>query len=159
MYDRSDWPHWIDEDGDCQNARAEALIQASKVPVKFKRNKGCVVSHGQWFDPYSGQTFTQASKLDIDHIVPLKEAHVSGAANWPRSKKRAFANDPINLIVVSARENREKGAKDPNHWLPDATEFHCVYIKRWHEVKVKYSLSMDTKEQSIIAKYKSTCRF
>ena len=70
-YNRKDWPHWIDEDNDGQNTRAEVLIESSQVPVKFKRNRGCSVSHGLWTDPYTGMTSTQESDLDIDHIVPL----------------------------------------------------------------------------------------
>ena len=71
---------------------------------------------GSWNDPYSGRTITDASKLDIDHMVPLKEAHESGAANWPRERERAYANDlddPDTLIAVDRRLNRQKGAKDP----------------------------------------------
>lgn len=158
IYDRDDWPHWIDKDGDCQNERAEALIKVSKVAVKFKRNKGCTVTQGQWVDPYSGQTFTQASKLDIDHIVPLKEAHISGGANWTRNQKRTFANDPINLIVVSAKENRQKGAKDPAQWLPEAVSFHCEYFDLWVTVKAKYGLKMDSKEETFILSSRSKCQ-
>ncbi len=150
LYDRKDWPHWVDFDRDCQDARAEALIAASTVPVKFKRNKGCVVSHGNWFDPYTGNTFTQASKLDIDHIIPLKEAHISGGDVWNREQRRTFANDPENLIVVSASENREKGAKDPAQWLPDTVSYRCEYVKQWSYVKTKYGLTVDAQEESAI---------
>lgn len=149
-YNRKDWPHWLDYDHDCQNARAEELIKSSSIAVKFKRNKGCVVSHGRWHDPYSGKTFTKASQLDIDHIVPLKEAHISGGSSWSRKRRRAFANDPENLIVVSAHENREKGAKDLAKWLPDVIEYRCQYVKRWVRVKARYSLNIDQNERSVI---------
>ena len=49
-------------------------------------------------------------------MVPLNEAHQSGAAHWSRERKRAFANDlddPDMLIPVDRRLDRHKGAKDP----------------------------------------------
>ena len=77
-YDRKAWKHWIDEDRDCQNARHEVLIAESSSTVVFKTDKGCRVISGAWNDSYSVRTITDASKLDIDHMVPLKEAHESG---------------------------------------------------------------------------------
>ena len=71
----------------------EVLIAESISPVGFKTSKGCRVVSGSRDDPYSGRTITDATKLDIDHMVPLKEAHQSGAANWSRERKRAYAND------------------------------------------------------------------
>lgn len=50
LYNREDWPHWIDADDDCQDTRAEILIASSSVAVKFKRNNGCNVSWGKWSD-------------------------------------------------------------------------------------------------------------
>lgn len=157
-YSRKDWPHWVDFDHDCQDARAEALISASTTPVKFKRNKGCVVSHGNWLDPYTGKTFTEANKLDIDHIIPLKEAHISGGDVWSQEQRQSFANDPENLIVVSASENRKKGAKDPAQWLPDTVSYRCEYVKRWSHVKTKYGLVLDAQEENAIKAVLANCK-
>ena len=44
-------------------------------------------------------------------MVPLKEAHISGASGWTKEKKRQFANDEENLLAVSRSANRSKGAK------------------------------------------------
>ena len=92
-YDRKSYHHWIDENRDCQNARHEVLIEESFSKVGFKSSKGCRVVSESWNDPYAGRTIIDATKLDIDHMVPLKEAHQSGAANWSRERKRAYAND------------------------------------------------------------------
>ncbi len=43
--------------------------------------------------------------MDIDH-VPLKEAWRSGGANWSKEKKRAFANDPKNLLATEDNANQ-----------------------------------------------------
>ena len=85
VYNRKDWPHWIDADGDCQNTRHELLIATSEAPVQFKNNKRCTVRYGHWYGVYTGQTFTKASDLDIDHVVPLAHAHRHGAADWTQS--------------------------------------------------------------------------
>jgi hypothetical protein len=82
LYDRSDWPHWLDDDKDCQNTRHEILIQTSNKAVEFKTDNECNVLAGEWYVPYSGDTFTISKDLDLDHIVPLKFAHGHGADNW-----------------------------------------------------------------------------
>ncbi len=153
-YDRADWPHWIDVDGDCQNTRAEVLIEASSEPVKFKRNKPCNVTWGRFFDPYTGKTFLKASDLDVDHIVPLAHAHEAGAAQWTRERKRDFANDPQNLIAVSRSENRKKGADTPIEYLPPRQAYRCEYLWRWLSVKIKYQLRLDLR---VVQMYQDEC--
>ena len=148
-YDRKSYRHWIDEDRDCQNARHEVLIEESLSTVGFKSSKECRVVSGSWNDPYSGKTITDAAKLDIDHMVPLKEAHESGAANWSRERKRAYANDlddPDTLIATDRRLNRQKGAKDPAEWLPPNPAYQTEYAKAWVAVKLKWGLTADAKE-------------
>ena len=73
-YDRKSYHHWIDENRDCQNARHEVLIEESLSKVGFKSSKGCRVVSESWNDPYAGRTIIDATKLDIDHRVPLEEA-------------------------------------------------------------------------------------
>jgi hypothetical protein len=118
LYNRSDWPHWLDDDKDCQNTRHEILIQTSTKPVEFKTDNECNVLAGGWYDPYSGDTFAISKDLDLDHIVPLKFAHGHGADKWGRKRKSMFANDLDNLILAKASLNRQKGAKGLTEWLP-----------------------------------------
>ena len=157
-YNRKDWPHWIDEDNDCQNTRAEILIQYSLEPVKFKRNKGCNVSWGKWIGPYTGKVFEKASDLDIDHIVPLAHAHKTGAANWTRKQKRAFANDPENLLPVDDNTNQEKGAKSPARWKPPLESYWCEYARKWRHIKAKYQLSISVPEERSLGVMGRKCK-
>ena len=77
-YDRKAWKYWIDADKDCQNTRHEVLLEESLGTVSFKTSKNCGVVSGSWLDAYSGDVFNDVSQLDIDHLIPLKEAHISG---------------------------------------------------------------------------------
>ncbi|MGM0953782.1 MAG: HNH endonuclease family protein [Pseudomonadota bacterium] len=52
-----------------------------------------------------------ASKIDIDHVVPLKWAWQHGANKWTKEKRERFANDPRNLWSVELSLNSQKGAK------------------------------------------------
>ena len=152
-YDRKAWKHWIDEDKDCQNARHEVLIEESLSTVVFKTEKGCRVVSGIWNDPYSGRTITDASKLDIDHMVPLKEAHESGGHAWDAYKRRDYANDlsdPNTLIAVDRSLNRQKGAGDPADWLPPNQAYQEEYAKAWVAVKLKWGLTADAKEIAVL---------
>ena len=156
-YRRKDYPHWIDKDKDCQNERQEALIRRSKVNVKFKRNKGCTVTQGEWFDFYSGKTFYRARDLDVDHLVPLMWAHNHGAYRWSREQKRVFANDHENLVLVWDKLNKEKGAAGPIAWLPPRVAFRCEYVKRFDGVVKKYGLEYGDKERREVERVFGEC--
>jgi hypothetical protein len=157
LYDRSDWPHWLDSDKDCQNTRHEILIQTSIKPVKFKSDRQCNVLSGEWFDSYSGETYFVSNELDLDHIVPLKFAHGHGGDKWSRDRKALFANDLANLILVQASLNRQKGAKGPDEWLPPNHQYRCEYIKLFNNVMAKYDLVYIPSEQRIVNKMIKAC--
>jgi hypothetical protein len=126
-------------------------------PLWVKQQKQCLVVSGLWIGLYPGNIFSNARQLDIDHVVPLKEAHISGASGWTKEMKRQFANDEDNLLAVSRSANRSKGAKDPAQWMPKNEAFHCEYIKKWVAVKEKYILYMDRNEQQKINRVLEGC--
>jgi hypothetical protein len=137
---------WIDADGDCQNTRNEVLIAESKVDVVMD-DSGCRVLYGIWICPFTGELFIKPIKLDIDHLVPLKEAWLSGADKWTKAERVAYANDlsyPEHLVAVKAGANRSKGARDIAEWLP--TKSQEEYKAQWFKVKKKYNLTFDASE-------------
>ena len=156
-YNRDNWPHWIDQDNDCQNTRHEILIRDSSQPVRFKNSKRCKVITGKWIGPYTGKTFMQASDIDIDHIVPLAHAYRNGGNSWSREQKKAFANDPDNLLAVDDFTNQSKGSKGPDRWMPPKKDYWCNYIGKWTMVKKKYGLIIREKEGFILKKFQQAC--
>jgi hypothetical protein len=150
----------IDEDGDCQNTRAEVLIVETRQPVTFTSAANCTVATGKWFDPYTGQTWTLASDVDVDHFVPLHNAHVSGGHAWDAAKKQAYANDmvdPDHLIAVEDNINQSKGASAPDTWKPPRTTYWCTYATDWAEVKKRWDLIVTQSEYDALADMLATC--
>lgn len=139
-YDRDDWPHWIDADGDCQDTRAEILLRENRGVIGWKTTKHCTVVTGRWICPYTGQVFTHASDVDIDHVVPLKWAHEHGGDSWDLAKRCEFANDPLNLLAVDDSTNASKGSKGPSDWLPEWRYYRAEYLRRWGIIVEKYDL-------------------
>lgn len=156
-YDRTAWmKRWADLDGDCQDTRQEVLAAESVVPVTMDV-KGCRVASGKWIDPYTGSEITEPSAVDIDHMVPLQNAHVSGGWLWDIEKRKQFANnlaDDIALTASSQSANRSKGSKGPDQWLPPRAEFRCEYVKRWLAIKEKWGLLLSAAETRAIAALK-----
>ncbi len=157
-YNRREWHHWVKAKGDCQNTRQKVLIRDSLEPVTFKNNDSCHVLTGKWRCPYTGEMFAEAKPLDIDHVVPLAEAHRSGGYKWSFEQKENYANDmsySYHLLSVKNSVNRAKGDKDPAHWLPQKDI--CNYIYTWVQIKNKYKLNYDGKEFSTIEDKWKTC--
>ena len=149
-YDRSDWPHWLDLDGDCQDERAEALIRAAEWYELTP--DGCRVVRLTYVDSYTCDRWERVSARgrDIDHRVTLYDAHHSGGDSWTREERAAFANDSANLVVTSARINRSKGSRSPAAWLPECDP--CGYGLAVIETKDRYGLSLSAKEAGAIVR-------
>ncbi len=159
-YDRRAWQHWVDADKDCQNTRHEVLVAESTTPVTYKSSRRCKVRRGRWVCPYTGQVSTDPAKLDIDHLVPLHNAHRSGADSWNRSRRRNYANSlerPEHLIAVLASANRSKGDQGPEAWLPAKAGYRCAYVEAWVETKERWGLHMNPAERRAIAEDRRLC--
>ena len=159
-YNRNDWPHWIDADGDCQDTRHEVLIAESRTSVTYKSDRRCRVDAGQWWGAFTATTVTEASKLDVDHLVPLGNAHRSGGWAWVVERKRRYANslnDPEHLIAVTARANRSKGARGPDQWKPPNESYWCKYATHWTRVKHSWGLTATPPEAAALQDMLDTC--
>ena len=150
-YDRARFRHWVDADGDGCDTRAEVLKDESSVATSHTGT--CTITTGRWTSLYDGVTTTTASGFDIDHMVPLKEAWISGGAAWTDARRQSFANDLAyapSLIAVSASSNRSKSDQDPDSWMPPASSYACTYVKEWIAVKWRWNLRIDSAERSAL---------
>ena len=159
-YSRGDWRHWIDADDDCEDTRQEVLLSESTLGTEFKDSRKCEVATGSWTDPYTGEVFTNPRDLDIDHMVPLVNAHRSGGHAWDDQRKRDYANDLAydgHLVAVSASANRSKGGKGPDEWRPPNGAYWCQYALDWITVKSEWELSATQKEADALSEMLDTC--
>jgi len=139
-YDRDYFAGWLDTDGDCVNTRHEVL--QSEAATFAMAPSGCSVTAGEWFDPYTDRTYTNPRDLDVDHVVALADAWVSGAYAWADELLDRFSNDLGNLNAIASGENRSKSARGPADYSPTAPGARCDYLVQYATVKIRWQLSI-----------------
>jgi len=73
---------------------------------------------------YTGVT---AVATDVDHVVSLKDAYLSGGNRWSVDEKRTFANDPFNHVSALPYVNQTlKNSKTPHRFIN-----HINYVIRY----------------------------
>lgn len=154
-YSRDLFPHWSTVSGAC-NTRETVLKRDGTNVVT---NSSCAAVSGNWFSPYDGATWTAASDVDIDHIVPLANAWRTGASSWTTSKRQQFANDLSNpqLIAVTDDVNQAKGDQSPATWKPPRTTYWCTYAKMWTHSKSRWALTITSTEKSALTDMLNRC--
>ena len=159
-YTRAQFPHWSDPDRNGCDARNDTL-KRDLTNITYKvGTRDCKVVGGQLLDPFSGKSLTFSStksNIDIDHLVALSNAWQTGAAYFDKAKRTQIANDPLNLLAVDAKLNRQKGDGDAATWLPPAKSFRCEYVAAQIAVKVKYSLWLTAPEKSAMSRVLESC--
>lgn len=153
---------WTDVDRNGCDTRSDTL-RRDLTDITFKpRTNQCLVLRGALdSDPYTGKRIEfvkgGASEVDVDHVVALGNAYVSGAAELEPAVRLAIANDPLNLLTVDASANRQKGDGDAATWLPANKRFRCDYVSRQVAVKSKYTLSVTVAEKAAISRVLASC--
>jgi len=122
-------------------------------------------------DPYSGGDTDQ---IQVDHVVPLAAAWDLGADSWPIVKRRAFANDPLELLAVDAAQNQAKSDLTPGDWrtcLRDEgrcrrarppvwtprPSIRCAYGQRYVAVCAAYGLPVSADDSDALRDMLATC--
>ena len=97
---------------------------------------------------YTGVT---AVATDVDHVVSLKDAYLSGGHSWSADEKRTFANDPSNHVTALPYVNRTlKNSKTPLRFINHINYViryafasgKCLeYVDLYVQIKEKYKLN------------------
>ena len=144
-YDRGEWRHWADEDGDCQDARQESLIAESETSVTYTNDDRCRVASGSWAGPYTGEAFTDPRLAGHrPHGASGERAPFGRGGRGARIRSASYANDLTydgHLIAVKASANRSKGSNGPEFWKPPERAYWCRYAVDWITIKNDWELT------------------
>ena len=140
------------------------ILRRDLVDVVIKPNTNdCVALSGTLHDPFTGATIpfqrgsATSSAVQIDHIVAMSDAWQKGAQRLDEDARRAFANDPLNLLAVDGPSNQRKGDGDAATWLPPNSAFRCQYVARQIAVKHRYGLWVTPAERDALDRWLGTC--
>jgi len=146
----------------CHNDKKAGAVHCHRPSTKSKDSSAASVSYNRknWkfrssASPVSSSvlgwyTGIGGSATDVDHVVALKDAYLSGGKGWNSSQKRAFANDPFNHVASVPYVNRTlKNAYVPLKFITKlrnsrytfANEKCVDYVDLYVQVKQKYGLS------------------
>jgi hypothetical protein len=123
----------------------------------------CYAQSGVLIDSYTGASIAfvrgpeTSEAVQIDHVVSLSDAWYKGAREWDDQHRRDFANDPRNLLAVSAKANFDKAFRDANAWLPPNQAFRCEFVARQVSVKAAYRLWVSANEKRAMAAVLDHC--
>ncbi|MEV6644729.1 HNH endonuclease family protein [Amycolatopsis sp. NPDC051371] len=154
-YSREKFPHWASQGASC-DTREVVLKRAGK---DVRTDQDCKATSGTWTSVYDDETWTKATDLDIDHMVPLGQAWASGAKTWTTEKRQQFANDLTRpqLFAVTDNLNQQKSDKAPDQWKPPLVAFWCTYATDWIVVKHYYGLTVTEGEKTALTDMLRRC--
>ncbi|WP_127793107.1 HNH endonuclease family protein [Agromyces sp. LHK192] len=137
---------WADVDRNGCDTRNDFLGR-DLVDAVHRNGSACVISRGTLHDPYTGTSIRfvrgeRSDRVQIDHVVALSYAWRHGASEWTDDQRRAFANDPANLLAVDGRTNQQKSDLGPAEWSPPSAAQVCAYHAGFLAVLAKYDLTI-----------------
>lgn len=160
---------WKDVNGNGCDTRNDILKRDLRGVTTAGRNN-CRVTSGVFDDPYTGKTIyfkygkDTSSEVQIDHVVALHDAWMTGAQNLTRQEREALANDPDNLLAVDGPENQRKGdglcfngKGCTGMYLPPNEKYRCEYAAKFTEVKSKYNLGLTEGQKETLVPLLEQC--
>lgn len=160
---------WKDVDGNGCDTRNDILKRDLRDVTTAGRNN-CRVTSGVFDDPYTGKTIhfkfgkDTSSAVQIDHVVALHDAWMTGAQNLNQQEREALANDPENLLAVDGPENQRKGdglclngKGCTGMYLPPNEKYRCEYAAKFTEVKSKYNLGLTEGQKETLVPLLEQC--
>ncbi|MEZ5165009.1 MAG: DUF1524 domain-containing protein [Acidimicrobiales bacterium] len=154
-YDREAFRERGDLDDDCIDTRHEVL-QLEAVSFEMSAN-GCSVTIGEWWDPFTGEWFTDPRDLQLDHVVALGDAWASGAWAWTDDRRELFANSLANLNVIAGWENERKADQGPAGYRPSNAAARCAYLVQYGAVKAGWGLTIAEADRESITSGLAAC--
>ena len=150
-----------DPDGHNHCDTRNDILARDLTSVTYKSGH-CTIATGTLKDPYTGSTIhfvrgPESTKVQIDHVVPLGDAWVTGAAQLSATVRLNLAEDPLELLAADGPANEAKGDDDASQWLPANTSFRCTYVAKQIAVKAKYKLWVTAAERAAMQKVLSGC--
>jgi hypothetical protein len=158
--DRKFGDAWIDVDGNGCDTRNDILARDF---ASITRTDGCIIYSGVLKDKYTGDRIrftrgqTTSLAVQVDHVVALHNAWMTGAHKLSYSMRVALANDPLNLQAVDGPTNSRKSDSDASWWLPPNRGYQCRYVARQISVKKAYRLWVTPDEKIAMQAVLTTC--
>lgn len=138
------------------------ILRRDLVDVALRRGT-CLVQRGTLHDAYTGRTIgfvrgpDTSEAVQVDHLVALADAWYKGARSWNDAQRRNFANDPRNLLAVSAQANFDKAFRDAASWLPPNVAYRCEFVASQVAVKASYRLWVSANEKTAMHQVLRRC--
>ncbi len=151
---------WIDVDVNGCDTRNDILLRDFS---RVTRTDGCLVYAGVIRDKYTGKRInftrgqTTSLAVQVDHVVALHNAWMTGANKLSYEMRVALANDPLNLQAVDGPMNSRKSDSDASWWLPPRRNYQCAYVARQISVKRAYRLWVTPDEKIAMQAVLTTC--
>ena len=158
---------WADVDGNGCDTRNDIL--ARYVTEDRLAANRCTVLSGRLKDPYTSAELAfrrgTPQPVQIDHIVSLHTAWHAGASKWNNTRRRAFANDPTNLLPTTL--NSTKGDRAPaalfaatrdsrDKWKPSPAG-QCTYARRFTLAAAEWNLTLGAADRAALAQMLARC--
>lgn len=162
----------------CHNKRikksAPVVNSSSRLPYSTNHTVSIGYNRDEFnYKPYDSSgnigfyTGERCADIDIDHVVSLKDAYLSGASAWSPTEKEKFANDRENHVEACASVNRSKSDSIPRDFLRKSRDGKgrdynivnwCPYVVKYHRVKTKYNLSTASNDKQLLVNCYGTVR-